>query len=720
LCLGRTTRHALLSVAAFLLSFGSAGAQTDNGLVRIEVRSQGEAVVGASVLVNGATSVTDRRGIADLSIAPGSVDLTVTKDGYLPSAIAITVVTGERRAVSVELQRLEEEVIVAATRSNTRLQDQPLRVEVIDQEEIEEKAMMTPGSVAMLVSETTGLRVQTTAPSLGSANVRIQGLRGRYSQLLADGLPLYGAQGDSLSLLQVPPLDLGQVEIIKGVASALYGASALGGVVNLVSRRPRQTESRLLVNATSQTGRDVAGWHAQAPFGDWSWTLLGSYNGQTMRDLDQDGWSDLPTFNRGVVRPRVFFDSREGKTAFATFGVIAEDREGGTLPRQTAPDGRPFREAVDTHHVDGGFAGRWLTAGSRVLSARGSALRQQQQRQYGDVSEHGTRAVWFAEASLQGVSGRHTWVIGSAFQQERFTLDQLPQFDYRFSVPAVFVQDEVSLGPKWTIGVSARMDVHSEYGTLSTPRMSVLAKPSPGWTVRVAAGTGAFAPTPFTEETEETGLSRVLPLVGLRAERARGMSLDVTRVLGPLEVTGTLFASLVNDPVQQQVADPGHVRLVNVDGPTRTTGTELLFRYRAGELTAWFTHGWLRSTEIDPDRRDRRDVPLTPRQTASFTVMWEFEDRGRLGFEGYYTGRQALDENPYRSTGRPYVLLGALAARKFGRVGLFLNSENLLDIRQTRDDPLVLPARLPDGRWTVDAWAPLDGRVINGGVRMTF
>src|SRR6185369_3447128 len=179
-------------------------------------------------------------------------------------------------------------------RSTTRLADQPLRVEVIDREEIEEKAMMTPGNVAMLVSETTGLRIQTTGPSLGAANVRIQGLRGRYSQLLADGLPLYGTQGDSLSLLQVPPLDLGQVEVIKGVASALYGASALGGVINLVSRRPRATERQVLVNVTSQTGRDVAGWYAHAPVGAWSWSLLGSYNGQTRRDLDGDGWSDLP------------------------------------------------------------------------------------------------------------------------------------------------------------------------------------------------------------------------------------------------------------------------------------------------------------------------------------------------------------------------------------------------------------------------------------------
>ena len=103
---------------------------------------------------------------------------------------------------------------------------------------------MTPGSVAMLLGETTGLRVQTTAPSLGAANVRVQGLRGRYAQLLADGLPLYGSGGDSLGLLQVPPLDLGQVEVIKGAASALYGPAALGGVINLVSRRAPSRRSR--------------------------------------------------------------------------------------------------------------------------------------------------------------------------------------------------------------------------------------------------------------------------------------------------------------------------------------------------------------------------------------------------------------------------------------------------------------------------------------------
>jgi iron complex outermembrane receptor protein len=100
--------------------------------------------------------------------------------------------------------------------------------------------------------------------------------------------------------------------------------------------------------------------------------------------------------------------------------------------------------------------------------------------------------------------------------------------------------------------------------------------------------------------------------------------------------------------------------------------------------------------------------------------MWEREDVGRVGVEVYYTGAQRLEENPYRATSRPYVIIGLLAERQLGRLRLFINGENLTNVRQTRWDPLVRPDRAPDGRWTVDAWAPLDGWTLNGGVRIRY
>src|SRR5688572_4603939 len=340
---------------------------------------------------------------------------------------------------------IKEEIVVTATRSDTRLQDQPLRVEVIDREEIEEKALMTPGSVAMLLAETSGLRVQTTAPSLGAANVRIQGLRGRYAQLLADGLPLYGAQGDSFSLLQVPPLDLDQVEVIKGAASALYGSSALGGVINLVSRRPREPEREFLVNRTSRGGTDLTAWLTQPSSGHWGLTLLGGYHRQTPQEIAEDGWADIAAFDRGLLRPRVFFDNERGRTLFVTGGVMAEERRGGTLPGEVAPDGQPFEERLTTGHADLGASARWLTGGGQIVTARGSARRQSRDRLFGSVREQTVQSTRFGEVSIQGIRGRHTWVAGAAFQQDSFDVQELPWFDYRYSSPSVFAQDEISL-----------------------------------------------------------------------------------------------------------------------------------------------------------------------------------------------------------------------------------------------------------------------------------
>jgi iron complex outermembrane receptor protein len=101
--------------------------------------------------------------------------------------------------------------------------------------------------------------------------------------------------------------------------------------------------------------------------------------------------------------------------------------------------------------------------------------------------------------------------------------------------------------------------------------------------------------------------------------------------------------------------------------------------------------------------------------------MWEKESVTRVGIECYYTGVQRLEYNPYRNESAPYVIVGAMAEHKIlTRLKLFLNLENLGNVRQTRWDPLLLPSRASDGRWTVDAWAPLDGRVINGGVRLAF
>ena len=100
--------------------------------------------------------------------------------------------------------------------------------------------------------------------------------------------------------------------------------------------------------------------------------------------------------------------------------------------------------------------------------------------------------------------------------------------------------------------------------------------------------------------------------------------------------------------------------------------------------------------------------------------MIEDHDTGRVGIELYYTGEQSLEADPYRARSEPYWILGILAEKRFGDWSLFINGENLTNVRQTEYGTILLPERAVDGRWTVDGWAPLDGRVINGGIRLRF
>jgi iron complex outermembrane receptor protein len=182
----------------------------------------------------------------------------------------------------------------------------------------------------------------------------------------------------------------------------------------------------------------------------------------------------------------------------------------------------------------------------------------------------------------------------------------------------------------------------------------------------------------------------------------------------------TLFGSDIDNAVQLQETSDTSVRLINAIGVTRTRGSELRLRYRHEGFSLTGSYVIVDATETDPTTGLRRDMPDTPKHTGGLVAMWEEEGKGRLGFEAYYTGRQTLEDNPYRTEGKPYWELGAMGEVKLGRVSLFLNLENLLNVRQTRHDPLVRPRRAPDGRWTVDAWQPTEGFTANAGVRLRF
>jgi iron complex outermembrane receptor protein len=701
-----------------LFTVASATAQESTAQLRIEVRTEAGPVRDAEVVVNGTTQKTDAQGITAFVIPPGRADIVVVKDGFAASSASVDLAAGQRQTIAIDLNRtaaVEEHVTVSATRTDRGIEDQPMRVEVVDREEIDEKTMMTPGDVVMLLNETGGMRVQATSPSLGAASIRIQGMRGRYTRFLSDGLPLFGEQV-SLGLMQIPPMDLGRVEVIKGVASSLYGAGAMSGVVNLVSKRPTAApERQLLLNASTRGAIDGGLWYATPLSDNWGVTLLGSVNGQARGDLNSDSWADIPRYERAVVRPRVFWDDKAGKSFFATAGGTWENRTGGTMPGEALPTGGEYIEGLDTRRADVGSAFQALAANDVVWSVRASWSTQHQDHRFGEITERDVHDTGFAELTARRAVANHTLVGGVAIERDRFQPIDTPQFAYAYTTPGVFVQDDVDVARWLALSASARLDHHSEFGTFLSPRLSALVR-SGQWSSRLSVGQGFFAPTPITEETEAAGLTRLTIAGPLKPERGTNTSVDLTRVVGPLSATVTGFYSRIVDPVEVERTNVYELR--NLVQPTTNAGVEAIAIWKSDALSIVANYSYVRARETTEE--GRVEVPLTPRHSIGLDGAWEVGDVWRVGIEWYYTGQQRLEANPYRTESVPYSVFGILASRRLGRALLFINGENLTDVKQTDSDPLLRPARGIDGRWTVDAWAPLDGRVINGGVRIRF
>ena len=224
-----------------------------------------------------------------------------------------------------------KDVIISSTRTNQLLKNTPITVQVINREDIDEGTAASPANIRELLTELSGTQMQQTSATSGNVAIRLQGLDGRYTQLLKDGFPLYGGFSGSLSILQIPPLDLRQVEVIKGAGSALYGGDAIAGIINLISRNP-DTALRLdlVANQTQRGGTDLGGFYAQRR-GRMGFTVMASASRQNPYDVNKDGFTDLPRVRQGTIASTLFWYPDDSTTIRLGVNVSSDSRNGGDI-----------------------------------------------------------------------------------------------------------------------------------------------------------------------------------------------------------------------------------------------------------------------------------------------------------------------------------------------------------------------------------------------------
>lgn len=719
-----------------LALLGGANAAVAQSPLRVLVRDERTktALPGVTVAIPalGIGAATDADGRATLPDVPaGTYQVQFSSIGYAARILPFTLPQAGDAPALVELEPSSLElqgVVVEATRTGSRIEDVPVRIEVLGPEELAEKGSMKPANIAMLLTEASGIQPQFTSANSGSVAFRIQGLDGRYTQLLRDGFPLYGGFSQGLSLVQIPPLDLRQVEIIKGASSALYGGDAIAGLVNLVSKTPTATpELNVLLNQTHKGGRDLTAFYTGRA-GKLGLTLLATQNTQQARDVSGDNFTDLPQVQATTVNPRLFYYVSDSTTLYAGLQATVETRAGGYLPALDNPATAGYTERNRSDRYSTQLRLDTHLGQKRVLTVKNSISSFTRRIEAGSSYFAGRQLSTYSEASLLVPLGAHRAVFGGNVLTDDFRETAptavLGGRDYQYQTYGLFAQDDWRVLDNLTLQAGLRTDYQRPYGLFVLPRFSALYKAGEHVSLRAGGGFGYKAPTIFSSTTEQQAYVNVRPLdvAKLQAETSRGLNADVTvrgRVdelnvsLNQVVFYTRLDHTLIPDPAQLAL---GVTDFRNAASPITARGLETNLRLGVEGLQ-FFTAYTFTDTRQTYDPGQPAELPFVSRHRLVLTTMYEAEKRFRLGLEGTYNGPQYLGDGARQ--GRGFWLLGVLGEKILApHFSLVLNVENFLDVRQTRFEPVVLGS--PTSPTFRPLYAPLDGIVGNVALKITL
>jgi outer membrane receptor for ferrienterochelin and colicins len=681
----------------------------------------------ASIKTLNRSAVADSNGLVIIKNIPtGKFEVIFSHVGYEEKVVFLEFPIANDSTIEIELKETEQEeneVVVTSTRSSRSIASVPTRIETISGEELEEKGNMKPGDIRMMLNESTGIQTQQTSATSYNSSIRIQGLDGKYTQIIRDGFPLYSGFSGGLGLLQIVPLDLKQVEVIKGSSSTLFGGGAIAGLVNLVSKNPKEErELNFLVNGTSASGLDVSGFYSQR-FKKAGTTIFASYNHGSAYDPANIGLTAIPKFDRYTLNPKIFFYFDKNTTA--NFGVNStyENRIGGDIKyiKGEADSIHSYFEKNKTNRYSTQLSIEHKINDKAQFSFKNSVSYYDRSIQIPDYLFSGVQLSSYSEINFNYRKEKSEWISGMNFLTDKFTQDKqgtIIPVDYNQNTVGAFVQNTWNASKIITLETGLRGDYQNVYGLFLLPRLSALFKINNHLTSRIGGGLGYKAPNVFTEDAERIQFKKVLPIdvKNREAEKSFGGNFDInyrTTLFNnkvSFSINQLFFYTRITNPLVLTQLTNSYYEYLQPKGFIDTKGieTNIKLTYKNFKLFIGYTFADVKEHYTTTTR-----FPLVAKHRLNNVLVYEVEGKLKAGLEAYYYSPQKLNDG---ATGKAYWLTGFMIEKLWKHFSIFANFENFTDTRQTKFDT-IYSGTITNPVFR-DIYAPVDGFVLNGGFKI--
>lgn len=685
------------------------------------ISDEKEPIIGASVYIKNTTigTETNLEGIAIVDTVPqGNQTFTFSFIGFetVEKTIKLPI---KNNLFIIELNEVEETletVQIQTTRSKRSIAEIPTRIEVVAAEELGEKAIMNSANIAMVLRESTGIQMQQTSANSANQSIRIQGLDGRFTQLLKDGFPLFGGFSSGLSIMQIPPLDLQQVEIVKGSSSTLYGGGAIAGLVNLVSKKPKEKrEINLMFDQTSRKGSTLNAFYSKR-FKKIGITLYGSGNIQEANDVNNDHFSDIPKVRSLSLNPSLFYFPNTKEEWRYNISTTIESRIGGDTDviANKISSGHSFYEKNKTQRYAGQLSYKNQVSETKVFNIKNSVSYFKRDLQLPIYQFNGNQIATFTEATYNLYNKNSDWFFGTNIITDNFkeTSKNNASRTYKQFTTGGFGQNTWRVSENITLENGLRLDYNNNYGVFFLPKTSLFIKYNEHLSSRLGGGFGYKIPTIFTEEAELLSYQNVNPIIvtNFKAEKSIGFNADVnykTRLFNDnvsLSFNQLFFFTQVKNSLILEKVDNGF-KFLNTSKKLNSYGLEANLKLKYQHFTLFTNYAYNNVTLNNTQK------VLTPKHSFGGVLMYEVHDKWRIGYETYYKSSQLRND----LTPTPnFWTMGFMMMRTFGKISWYLNFENFTDTKQQNFQSMILPPH--ENPTFTDIWAPTDGFIFNTGI----